>query len=108
MTSDETQKMVQSIVDLPAIKSFQAGVEGATVFAWEELPESQKDFWRKVSSAAINAYPAPLSGEIRIRLPIAGLTPIVRNVRCDVTPESIKEECSQIERWLNEISMGFR
>lgn len=76
---------------------------------WEDLTEDQKNATREMVLIVVNNFPAPIDGEVRIRLTgMHGTEPIKHIFRCDSTEVAITEQCAKLKDWLMELTRGFR
>lgn len=76
---------------------------------WSDLSEDGKEYYRHLVHLVRDNTPAPIDGEVRVRLPgMRGAQPILRIFRCDVTEEAINAECAEFRTWLMELTRNLR
>jgi hypothetical protein len=76
---------------------------------WGDLPEDRKEYYRQLAQVVQDNSPAPVDGEIFVKLPgVQGGIPIHHVFRCDVTEASINAACFDLRTWLLEITKNLR
>jgi hypothetical protein len=77
--------------------------------AWGDLHLDQKEYYRRLVRVVRDNYPAPIDGEVRVRLPgQPGTQDIVHIFRCDVTKDAIEQKCKELRHWLMDLTENYR